>query len=493
MASAATAAIPNQADRYPLGKFQPPPVYPLTGTGWGEVVVDFTVDTEGNVRNPIAISSTDIRLEQCAVEAVAKWKFEPGAKDGKLVDWHMRIPIVFNSIEKQESNPIYVEGLKRSALGGDTVSQIELFWHYHDGLSGPKDPFEAEKWIRMAAEQGNDDAEYLLGWTYVNGDAVPKSAAEGAKWFRKAANHGHVKAQVYLGYLYIQGEGVPKDRVEGLAWTNIAAASGVEAWIKNRDYYEGVFGPEVAATAQLRSNEILKELEPAKPPAPSSIAGSTSIPAPPVEEEPKFSGSGAIVSTDGYILTAAHVVAGGKSVKVFTEQGLMAAKVVRIDEANDVAVLKLASGTYPALPIAPSRKIRLGQMVATIGFPNIQIQGFSPKVTRGEISSLNGIGDDPRTWQISVSLQTGNSGGPLLDENGNLVGVVLSKLGLRAAMVTGDLPQNVNYAVKSAYALALLEPYLGTTTPVPSQRAPQPRFEDMVAKAQQSVVLILVY
>jgi len=63
----------------------------------------------------------------------------------------------------------------------------------------------------------------------------------------------------------------------------------------------------------------------------------------------------------------------------------------------------------------------------------------------------------------------------------------------RTAAATGDLPQNVNYAVKGAYALALLEPYLGSDAPEPNQGESKPRFEDMVAKAQQSVVLILVY
>ena len=192
-------------------------------------------------------------------------------------------------------------------------------------------------------------------------------------------------------------------------------------------------------------------------------------------------------------MTSAHVVTGARTVKIFTAQGMKTASVLRIDEANDLAVLKLAEGTYPALPVAPSRRIRLGQTVATIGFPNVEIQGFSPKVTKGEISSLSGIGDDPRAWQISVPVQPGNSGGPLLDENGNLIGVVVSKLGLKAAQATGDIPQNVNYAVKSTYALALLEPYLDASAPEPNQGATKPRFEDMVAKAQQSVVLILVY
>ena len=140
-----------------------------------------------------------------------------------------------------------------------------------------------------------------------------------------------------------------------------------------------------------------------------------------------------------------------------------------------------------------SRNVRLGQTVATIGFPNIQIQGFSPKVTKGEISSVNGFGDDPRSWQISVPVQPGNSGGPLLDENGNLIGVVVSKLGMRAAKLTGDIPQNVNFAIKSSYALALLEPYLDAVAPQPNRTVATPLFEDMVARAQQSVVLILAY
>jgi hypothetical protein len=90
-------------------------------------------------------------------------------------------------------------------------------------------------------------------------------------------------------------------------------------------------------------------------------------------------------------------------------------------------------------------------------------------------------------------VQPGNSGGPLLDENGNLIGVVIAKLGLKAVKATGDIPQNVNYAVKSAYALALLEPYLDASAPAPKSADQKLRFEDMIAKAQQSVVLILCY
>ena len=80
----------------------------------------------------------------------------------------------------------------------------------------------------------------------------------------------------------------------------------------------------------------------------------------------------------------------------------------------------------------------------------------------------------------------------ICDESGNVIGVVVAKLGWKAAAATGDLPQNVGYAVKSAYALPLLEPYLDGNALAPNQAGKKPRFEDMVAKAQESVVLIIV-
>src|SRR5207249_8879954 len=131
---------------------------------------------------------------------------------------------------------------------------------------------------------------------------------------------------------------------------------------------------------------------------------------------------------------------------------------VRADKSNDLAVLKVtdtASRTFgfSALALASkgSGEARLGQPVFTIGFPNPDVQGTEPKLTRGEISSLAGMRDDPRHFQISVPVQPGNSGGPLVDLNGNVVGVVSMRMGdLRALKLTGALPQNVNYAIKSS-------------------------------------------
>jgi S1-C subfamily serine protease len=206
----------------------------------------------------------------------------------------------------------------------------------------------------------------------------------------------------------------------------------------------------------------------------------------------KESGSGAFISSEGLVLTAAHVIQGASRIEVVTASGTLQARVVKIDTTNDIAVLKCSGGNFTPLPIASSKEAREGATVFTIGFPNIQLQGFDPKLTKGEISSETGFQDDPRQWQISVPTQPGNSGGPLCDENGNLIGIMEATLDpLTMAKVAGEIPQNVNYAVKSSYILPLLDDAQNLPPPlVPSSGA---KFEDVVGKVQKSVVLILVY
>jgi serine protease Do len=135
-----------------------------------------------------------------------------------------------------------------------------------------------------------------------------------------------------------------------------------------------------------------------------------------------------------------------------------------------------------------------GVGVFTVGFPQTSVQGFLPKLTKGSINSLAGIKDDPRNFQISVPIQPGNSGGPLVNEYGNVVGVVVARLNaIKLLKETGSLPQNVNYAVKSSFANSFLESLLKV---VGKLKEPHPRtkrkFSDAVKKVQAATVLILV-
>jgi serine protease Do len=154
-------------------------------------------------------------------------------------------------------------------------------------------------------------------------------------------------------------------------------------------------------------------------------------------------------------------------------------------------------GRFVALQVSASRSVKLGGMVATFRFPNIGLQGFAPKLAKGEIASLSGASDDPRYFQISVPVQPGNSGGALVDERGNVVGVVSAKLSARAALATsGALPENVNYAVKSSFLLSFLESVPEVSAKLKEPKSLQtaiPKFEDVVKAAEQAAVLVLVY
>jgi len=226
----------------------------------------------------------------------------------------------------------------------------------------------------------------------------------------------------------------------------------------------------------------------------SSKTPSKPAPSGPKHDDPYASGSGFFVTNDGYLVTCFHVVQGAATVKVKIGDKMQEAEVVKTDSVNDLAILKVTTSSR-ALPIAPSSGVKLGDSVFTIGFPDIELQGVSPKLTKGDISGLAGIQDDPRTFQISVAVQPGNSGGPLVDNFGNVVGVIVAKLSAMAVFeTTGDLPEDVNYATKSSALQTLL-----ASVPDLSAKLKRPTylkgssFGDVVQQAEESSALILVY
>jgi S1-C subfamily serine protease len=214
-----------------------------------------------------------------------------------------------------------------------------------------------------------------------------------------------------------------------------------------------------------------------------------------IAESLKSTGSGFFISDDGSLVTNFHVVEGASRVVVKTKQGIFSAKVVKLDPVNDIAVLKVSRSGFRSLPLIPSRAVKLGESVFTIGFPNPDLQGVEPKLTDGKVSSLAGAQDDARHFQISVAVQPGNSGGALVNSVGNVVGIVTARLSDMAALkTTGALPQNVNYAIKSSYVLSLLEsvPELAGKIKEPWP-AKERKFEDVVKEAQEASALVLAY
>ncbi len=170
------------------------------------------------------------------------------------------------------------------------------------------------------------------------------------------------------------------------------------------------------------------------------------------------SGTGFIISSDGYIISSLHVVQKAKKISVRLKNGkVLNATIVRTDPNNDLVVLKVNETNLKAASIISSSSIQRGEKVYTIGFPQFFIQGTEPKLTDGIISSLTGIKDEPSSFQITNPIQPGNSGGPLFTEDGLIIGVVNSTLSAVAVLkATGSLPQNVNFATKSNYLIELL-------------------------------------
>ena len=384
------------------------------------------------------------------------------------------------------------ENLKKLAGQGKAEAQYALGIMYYFGDGVPKDFAQAAYWYRKAAEQEYAMAQFRLAIMYTRAEGVKKDIGQSVYWLRKAAEQGLGKAQLIMGLTYASGIDVPKDELEGLAWLYLARSNGQEKLAADRiSIVERELGKDGSLAAQQRSKEIAKRIN-VQISNNNSQNPSTSVNAiSSASMEMLNNGSGVFISQDGLILTAAHVIAGASSIKVLTQQGLLLATVVQVDATNDVALLR-CKGQFTVARVANSKDVRLGRSIFTIGFPQVDLQGFSPKLTKGEISSLAGMHDDPRHWQISAPIQPGNSGGPLFDNNGDVIGIIVSKLDeIAVAAQTGSLSQNVNYALKSAYIRPLLEEQ---NIPINDPKdAQSPRLEDIAERVQKSIVLIITY
>lgn len=169
-------------------------------------------------------------------------------------------------------------------------------------------------------------------------------------------------------------------------------------------------------------------------------------------------GTGFAIGNAFTIATAHHVIQGAQHISLTCGNGAETrATIAAVDQPNDLAILKIEHPSANYLELAPERSLRVGQKVFTLGFPVPDVLGTSVKYTEGVVSSLSGLRDAASILQITVPVQPGNSGGPLIDEQGRVVGVVTSAAAVRSFLnLTGTLPQNINWAVRSEYLSMLL-------------------------------------
>ena len=168
------------------------------------------------------------------------------------------------------------------------------------------------------------------------------------------------------------------------------------------------------------------------------------------------SGTAFFVSKDGTVLTNAHVVERCRYIRVGMGGQEGTARIVAQDEKNDLALL--ATDLHPVQVSNWRLSVRQGEDIVVYGFPLTGVLASGGNVATGNVTALAGLRNDSRFLQISAPIQPGNSGGPLLDRAGNVVGIVVAKLNaIGIASVTGDIPQNVNFAIKASVAAAFLD------------------------------------
>ncbi len=298
-----------------------------------------------------------------------------------------------------------------------------------------------------------------------------------------------VDSSVSRALIYIKH--LPRGLADGDGWEGKLYLIGTYRYLTRADYTKTVklFSADKTTAARLliakRNNAGADDARPDNARRRNSPGEESD------EEEGTSMGTGWLTA-HGYVVTCYHVIKGHRKVFIKSQKiEKMPVKVVSKDSANDLAILKpdKLTGLPPGLPIS-GRDLVLAQKVFTLGYPQTQLLGDALKFTDGTVSALSGLHDDARCIQISVPVQSGNSGGPLINTSGEVVGVIVSKLAaINVFKWTGDLPENVNYAVRTDYA----KPLLGAQEKreFPLLEAKQAEMEEQVRRLSDSVVMVI--
>ena len=209
------------------------------------------------------------------------------------------------------------------------------------------------------------------------------------------------------------------------------------------------------------------------------------------KKELKGNGSGFFVGKN-IIATNHHVVEGASEIKVVIKTAsdikTYTSKVLCCDKTNDLALLMVDDMEFQPLLTIPyniyQRTIDVGSSIFTMGYPMAHVMGSEIKVTDGIISSKTGYDGQISAYQISAPIQPGNSGGPMFDKTGNLVGITSS--GIQGA-------NNVGYAIKSSYLYQLMDAAPISIKDITDKSPKQCEFTELIKEFAPFIVMILIY
>jgi S1-C subfamily serine protease len=234
-------------------------------------------------------------------------------------------------------------------------------------------------------------------------------------------------------------EGKPETAVLGLfvLLSGVAVAAAVALGIASLAKKEQQRWPAVAALATSAAVIVLFAAGILMEDAPTEQAASSIT-----------TGTGFFVTDNGYLVTCRHVIENGEKLSVLTADGALPAELVAVHKLMDLAILKVDS-SVDCLPINKSANLELGARVATLGYPNVDIQGFEPKFAMGHVAALSGPQDDPAYMQLGMTIAPGYSGAAVIDDDGSAVGVA-------TMILNEEVAGNVAYAIKGELVFLFL-------------------------------------
>lgn len=320
----------------------------------------------------------------------------------------------------------------RAAAAGSADAQFRLYSASREGQGTPHDWKLAANWLLRAARQNYGPAMTSVGYHYSRGDLFPQNRGEFLKWSLRSAMAGQAVGMYNAGIVFASD---PATMPLAYLFYNLAAARGYEAAREWRDRTAAMISAQHFAEMQALARDFDRSRQD------------------PSEFELTATGTGFFVDI-GTMVTNEHVI--GECARIGVRLGAREVSDVTIIAANadlDLALLWVRSKpgeTYSMslarLAPAPSA---LGESVTAFGYPLSGVLASSGVLTNGVLSSTAGIHDDATRFQFSAPVQPGNSGGPIWNAQGHVIGVVESRLNPLGRGSDVMIPQNVNFAVKT--------------------------------------------
>jgi TPR repeat protein len=319
-----------------------------------------------------------------------------------------------------------------------------------------QDHASAMKYLERAEASGRREAGAVLGALLLAGNGVTQDYRRGLRLLRDSARNGSLWALGSLAQIYARGNfGVEKSPTAGYAMANIAMRLG--ATKAGHDQFAASLDEGGIEMARAVLNELQDQLPPPQLARAQEISRDwmpgTVLPTS-ASGRGLLHGTGVYISPHGEMLTNAHVVKGCTTVRL--AEGGEEGAVARVDTANDLALIRFKRAAASYVPVRTDPP-NLGEPITVFGFPLVGPLSAAGNVTNGIVSSESGYEDNSLQFQFTAPVQSGSSGGPVLDSKARLVGVIIGKLNAElTARTTGETPQNANFGIKNVAVAAFL-------------------------------------